>query len=299
MNVFWIAWGLIIAVMAIRGLVFVWRGLSAKSYAASSVIDPATEMLLEDFGLSAIAIGRGTCVFSRIGGLPDLPLSHEWPIDPEGKPLAFLCQIALKELPAISRRLGFPPHGALFFFYCQDQSFGGDFPDHAPGWRVIYLPKLPPATPRTAPTGLKPKRIYTSAPLEFWTTTTYSPVSDAELRELCISADDYLAFLESRERPSPLHLMGGYPDSLHDLDMEERCELASNGIKPHDRKAYNSPQGIAIRERPRDWKLLLQLDSDDRAGMNWGDGGMLYFWIRASDLTAKDFSKVWLIGQTH
>ena len=260
---------------------------------------PVTEALLEPFSRPAIGISRGVSAFSRIGGLPDLPPSQEWPVDPNGKPLAFLCQIALEELPTMSYSLGLPDRGALFFFYCQDQSFGGDFPDHAPGWRVVYLPETPPASARLAPSGMKPKCIYRPAALGYSEITTYRPLDESELDALGVGDDDYYVFLENDERPSPLHLMGGYPDSLHDLDMEERCELASNGIKPHDRKAYNSPQGIAIRERPRDWKLLLQLDSDDRAGMNWGDGGMLYFWIRASDLTAKDFSKVWLIGQTH
>ena len=295
MNIQWILVGLFITVLAVRIL----AGMRRRKPQKARLTDALTEALLMDFGQFAIAIKRGTSIFSRIGGLPDLPQSHEWPIDPEGKPLAFLCQVALEETPIVSRKLGLPHHGALFFFFCQDQSYGGDFPDHAPGWRVLYLPETPSAAPRPPPSGLKPKSIYKAAALGYSEVETYRPPRDGELEGLGISTDDYLAFLESRERPSPLHLMGGCPDNLHDLDMEERCELASNGIKPHDRKAYNSPEGVAIRERPRDWKLLLQLDSDDQAGMNWGDGGMLYFWIRASDLAAKDFSKVWMIAQTH
>ncbi|MBW8733189.1 MAG: DUF1963 domain-containing protein, partial [Asticcacaulis sp.] len=114
-----------------------------------------------------------------------------------------------------------------------------------------------------------------------------------------VGDNDYMAFIENRERPSPLHMMGGYPDNLHGVNMEEKCELASNGIPLHDRKANNSPEAVALRQRPRDWRLLLQLDSDDEAGMNWGDGGILYFWIRTTDLAAKDFSKVWMIAQCY
>jgi uncharacterized protein YwqG len=29
-----------------------------------------------------------------------------------------------------------------------------------------------------------------------------------------------------------------------------------------------------------DWTILLQIDLDDNAKMMWGDGGMLYVWIR-------------------
>ena len=32
--------------------------------------------------------------------------------------------------------------------------------------------------------------------------------------------------------------------------------------------------------------------------MSWGDDGFLYYWIRESDLAARDFSHVWCILQT-
>jgi len=31
--------------------------------------------------------------------------------------------------------------------------------------------------------------------------------------------------------------------------------------------------------------------------MMWGDMGMLYFWIRAEDLAARRFERVWMILQ--
>jgi hypothetical protein len=46
-----------------------------------------------------------------------------------------------------------------------------------------------------------------------------------------------------------------------------------------------------------DWILLLQLDSDDDAGMMWGDVGMLYFWIKREDLKKENFDNVWMILQ--
>lgn len=40
------------------------------------------------------------------------------------------------------------------------------------------------------------------------------------------------------------------------------------------------------------WSVLLQLDSDDDAGITWGDGGSLLFVIRNDQLKRGDFSRV-------
>jgi uncharacterized protein YwqG len=43
--------------------------------------------------------------------------------------------------------------------------------------------------------------------------------------------------------------------------------------------------------------LLLQLDSDRDLGWQWGDMGLLYFWIPDEDLAAGRFDRVWTILQ--
>jgi uncharacterized protein YwqG len=234
----------------------------------------------------AIVIQRGASVFSRIGGLPQLPESCPWPADDDGKPLAFLCQIDLAELPDLGRELGFPEAGALFFFYCQDQSVWGFDPKDFPKWRVIYLQDVPSvASPRSPPGGLLAESVYGSAPLGFSTTVTRSP--DEDERE-----DDH-------DGDAMRHMMGGYPDAIQNPDMEEECALVSSGIYLGGPEGYQSAEAQAIRQRPNDWMLLLQLDSDEDAGMMWGDCGRLYFWIRKSDLMKKDFSRVWMILQCY
>jgi uncharacterized protein YwqG len=47
------------------------------------------------------------------------------------------------------------------------------------------------------------------------------------------------------------------------------------------------------------WLLLLQLDSDDPIDVMWGDGGMLYFWIRRDDLANRRFDKTWMTLQCY
>ncbi len=239
----------------------------------------------EAIPLPAIVISRGTLTFSRIGGLPNLPEGCDWPVDDEGKPLAFLCQIAFPELPALARELGYPETGALFFFYCQDQSVWGFDPKDFPKWRVIYTADLPvTAAPRAPSAGLAADDLFPPMPLGFSTAMT---------RAYDLDEDD-----DSEDGDGLRHMMGGYPDVIQN-PMEEECQLASSGVYLGDPKAYQSTEALALRQEPNDWTLLLQLDSDEEVGMMWGDAGRVYFWIRRADLAKRDFSRVWMILQCY
>ena len=151
---------------------------------------------------------------------------------------------------------------------------------------------------REAPIGLKSENVFAAGQLGFSIIKTYPDLDDAQLEALGIDDDAYGEFVGSQQRKSALHMMGGHPDVIQN-SMEEECELVSNGIYLGDVKGYKSPEAVALRQKPRDWRLLLQLDSDDDAGMMWGDAGRLYVWIRGSDLEARDFSKVWMFLQCY
>jgi uncharacterized protein YwqG len=49
----------------------------------------------------------------------------------------------------------------------------------------------------------------------------------------------------------------------------------------------------------QDWRLLLQLDSDEHMDVMWGAAGMLYFWVREQEAAAGRFENVWVILQCH
>ena len=52
-----------------------------------------------------------------------------------------------------------------------------------------------------------------------------------------------------------------------------------------------------IEEDPTQWRLLLQIDTDDDAHMMWGDCGLLYFHISGQGLARRDFSQTLMVMQ--
>ncbi|MCH6259121.1 DUF1963 domain-containing protein, partial [Puniceicoccaceae bacterium K14] len=95
----------------------------------------------------------------------------------------------------------------------------------------------------------------------------------------------------------PRHQMFGYCSPVQNAEMDVECQLASNGLYLGDATGYNDPRAPELKKNAHEWKLLLQLDTDDDTEWMWGDVGMLYFWIRESDAQTKDFSKAWMIFQ--
>ncbi len=52
------------------------------------------------------------------------------------------------------------------------------------------------------------------------------------------------------------------------------------------------PDPIQLFDLLPDQALLLQVDSEDDAGMMWGDLGRLYWWMTKDELARRDFSNV-------
>jgi uncharacterized protein YwqG len=99
----------------------------------------------------------------------------------------------------------------------------------------------------------------------------------------------------------PHHQLLGHPKEIQ-REMQLECQLASNGINCGNGPGGENLLGTTLRQNAMDWRLLLQLDTDDdwsagKPGMMWGDCGRLYFWIRHQDLASKAFEKSWMILQ--
>ena len=81
--------------------------------------------------------------------------------------------------------------------------------------------------------------------------------------------------------------------------MELECQLVTNGINCGDSNGYKDPRVKELEKEKNEWKLLLQIDSDDKTGMMWGDSGRLYYWIKQKDLESLNFDKSWIVLQCY
>ena len=256
---------------------------------------------LNTLRLPAIALSpAGSIALSRIGGLPSLPDKVAWP-EWKGKPLAFLCQINLEEIPKDCERQGLPSSGMLYFFYDQEQSTWGFDPEDEGSWRILYA-AAPSASgiPRTAPNGLEKDYIYAEKPVTFTSIMTYPDWQDKRVEDLDLSDsqnEQYDGLCSSVFKGGPAHHLFGYPSPVQGNDMDLDCQLVSHNLYCGDASEYRDPRAKELEAGRRDWILLLQLDTDDDTGMMWGDCGMLYFWIRRHDLEKGHFDKCWMILQ--
>jgi|GEM_PF-445153 len=206
----------------------------------------------------SLAVGQ-----SKIGGLPDLPPGSAWP-EQEGKPLWFLAQINLSEIA--DWRL--PPAGLLSFF-------------HSPGagCRVQFTEPGQPLARAVPPDGVPLEPPLGECALQFGLVLTLPAWDSPPVQSLGLSAMQ----LEGYEEIERLlyESSGGFPD--HQLLGHPR--VVRGDMSP------DLPQELGK------WTLLLQLASDHATARHWGESGSLYFWIPASDLSARRFDRVVLLHQ--
>ncbi|MDQ6927325.1 MAG: DUF1963 domain-containing protein [Actinomycetota bacterium] len=242
---------------------------------------------------------------SKLGGRPDLSAATTWP-STDGWPQSFLAQVNLAGVPRVQDRAdaaadALPADGLLSFFYDLDGYPDGSNPS-ARGWSVIYTPATDELARRDFPDDLPPAlRLGTTsltAELEMTlpSVASFLPAGDAlsdeessELWTLEMSVND----------DEPQHRLLGYEQPVQHGHIQARlCQLASNGVEP-----YGAPVDPEVTQHLEagigDWRLLAQFDSDNAAGMMWGDMGRIYYWIRREDLAARRFDDVWLIAQSH
>lgn len=239
-------------------------------------------------------VGTQAPGFTKIGGLPDLAGSFDWPTY-EGHPMAFLAQLDLGEVARTGGPDWLPDTGVLYVFAETEWGAWGDDPSSKGSCAVVYRPDYDPSLPLVAPPSLPagsrfPERrlgaeAIISHPSLDWLDVGLSELSDEEL--------DHLSNLQAAGETSPHHQVGGFPGEIQNGCLPLIAQLASTGRNPLEEPTEYQ------RRASKNWRLLFQLDSDAQAKMNWGDSGRRYFLIREQDARKADFSKVWMIVQCY
>jgi hypothetical protein len=208
--------------------------------------------------------------------------------------MSFIGQLRLSDFSPYETEVRLPPDGLLSFFYDSRQRAWGA-PEHRGGWLVHFHPGSPAALrvasyPEDLPRGARFAPAATSPRLE-WTLPDLDSEAAAGLPFTHTDEDEDVEGYHDLQRAlagaadAPIHRLFGYADQIQG-DVQLECELANAGrVEREDAAAA--------------WTLLLQVDSDRRTGMAWGDGGRLYFWIRRRDLLAQRFDDVWCIRQCY
>ena len=216
---------------------------------------------------------------SKVGGQPYLLKETTWPTSPDGRELFFLAQINFAEVPPLTP---FPSSGILQFFIHDDDLYGMDFDDgeNPDTFRVLFHPevleqesRLQTKLPSTNwEEELLPHHPDESYPLIFGLGEEVVPISDYQFYQH-FGSDFFRQFAENE-----WEVMG---------QLEKAVRSQGHKIGGY---AYFTQDDPRRAEDPM--LLLLQLDSDERMDLMWGDMGVGHFFIREKDLVAQDFSRV-------
>ncbi|HEX2150245.1 MAG TPA: YwqG family protein [Actinomycetota bacterium] len=241
---------------------------------------------------------------SKLGGNPDLPGRFEWPVGE--RPLDFLLQLNLNELRNMEMARLLPRSGVLSFFYdLEAQPWGFELADRN-RFKVVYFPETSTFIERRHPEG---EARLDQRCLDFFPRISVPHLRSqaGDLLEIRASMtewemDRYAEFAAAYERRQgpPMseanHHFLGYSENIQN-DMQVQAQLVSNGAGEGG-EGSRELRG-QLKEGASEWVLLLQLDSDPSANLNWGDAGMLYFWIPRQDLRDRRFDRVWAILQSY
>ncbi len=237
---------------------------------------------------------------TRLGGQPDVPARFRWPAF-QGVPCSFVAQLDLGSLVGLAGVEALPPAGLLSFFYDAEQRPWGFDPREREGWRVLYTPPGAPLARAPFPAKLPKASRFRPCPLTARADFTFAPWESADIAALGLDLDQGVSYAEALgdpDVPAGTHRLLGHPDPVQG-DMQLEAQLAFHGVSCGDGFREDDERIEELRPGATSWRLLLQVDTDDNAGMMWGDAGRIYFWMRRDDLRARRFENSWLVLQCH
>ena len=265
-------------------------GLNRVAHQLCDALEPCVDIRTAPVPDDVIPVGT-----SKFGGQPDTSPDFVWPLW-NNTPLSFLGQINLAAVAKYPCTAVLPTCGLLSFFYDPEQSTWGFDPRNRGSWQVLFtatneLERTP------FPNGLPQYGQYTPCQLEFTDSITPASSRSKIVQKLGLSEDelDIYSALIDRGDSTHHHLLGCPQEVQGEMQLE--CQLVSNGIYCGGIEGYKDQRVPSLKPGATDWRLLLQLDSDDNTECMWGDLGRLYFWITNDSLQSRQFAATWMILQ--
>jgi uncharacterized protein YwqG len=257
------------------------------------LVRPAIRLLPEPVEGRELPLGS-----SQLGGIPDLPADVVWP-EWKGTPQSFIAQIRLGDVQAYDVEHLLPQQGMLWFFYDARQETYGTEQSDAGGWWTLYRENDAQLQRGQFPEKLPSESHFRSCALSFASELTLPQQPALELPDLDWQDEEIEKYedvledlLQADEHGSTRHRLLGHPDTLQD-DMRLQCQLATHGITDVD-----DPRVAELDQGSLDWRLLLQIDSDEQVNMRWASQGMLYSWIKEDQMRTRHFENTWFILQS-
>ena len=221
--------------------------------------------------------------------------------------MSFIAQLDLSEVARYTQALPLPTSGALVFFYdCEQRAWGFDAEDKGCSL-VSYVPGPATTLVRTSPPNRIPDTgIFSPCALTFqpdenlpdpWAPHFVPGLSEDE-RSLLVDFTEEHDEVYGEAQADPRHRLGGHADCVQN-SMELECQLVTHGLYCGNSTGYENPAAKELQPGALDWRLLLQIDTDDAADMMWGDVGRIYYWIHNDDLAKRRFERSWLIFQCY
>src|SRR5216683_5486259 len=262
------------------------RGLGQYAAKLQQLIRPAVRLRPQTLNEETDGLGR-----SRLGGQPDLPPSVHWPAY-RRSPQSFIAQVNLAEARPQDHRELLPSAGLLSFFYDSEQSVWGFDPADNEAWAVIYTESLESLVRRDFPDALLERGRFRAMRLWPEDVVTYPRLESSDVAMLGMSGEEQEAYAEivEDEEGSPYHQFLGNPQPIQG-DMQLECQLVSHGLYCGGPEGYNDPRAAELGLGAIDWRLLLQIDSDDDVGMMWGDVGRIYYWMHRDSMRQTDWDR--------
>jgi uncharacterized protein YwqG len=273
---------------------FVKAGLSRVIKDIDFLVRPSIRLSTTPVEEASLKIG-----VSKLGGVPDLPPDVSWP-QWKGVPQSFIAQIRLEDVQPYDANKVLPSQGMLWFFYDARQETYGENPDDRGGWLVLFKDDDLGGLQRASfPATLPAESRFKACSVQFTQEVTLPQQPELDIPHFDWTDKEQeqyeqllSTFPDSADHAAIHNRLLGNPDTLQD-DMRLQCQLTTHGIVDMD-----DPRVDELSKGAKDWQLLLQVDSDEHAGMRWASNGMLYYWIKQEDLQACRFDQTWLVLQS-